>query len=57
MAIWGTGDTPIRDVLQLMKKEKYPFPANLELEYSVPDGSNIIAEAKKCLAYVKSCLA
>ncbi len=57
VAIWGTGDTPIRDVLQLMKKEKYPFPANLELEYPVPEGSNIIAEAKKCLAYVKSCLA
>jgi hypothetical protein len=26
------------------------------LEYPVPEGSDIIAEAKKCLAYVKSCL-
>jgi sugar phosphate isomerase/epimerase len=57
VAEWGTGDTPIKDVLQLLKKEKYPFPANLELEYPIPEGSNIIAEAKKCLAYVKSCLA
>ena len=56
VAVWGTGDTPIKDVLQLMKKEKYAFPANLELEYPIPEGSDIVAEAKKCLAYVKSCL-
>lgn len=57
VAVWGTGDTPIRDVMQLMKREKYPFPANMELEYPIPPGSDIISEAKKCLAYVKSCLA
>lgn len=57
VAVWGTGDTPMKAVLQLMKKEKYTFPANLELEYPIPEGSDIIAEAKKCLAYVKSCLA
>lgn len=56
VAVWGTGDTPIKEVLQLLKTEKYPFPANLELEYPVPEDSTIVAEAKKCLAYVKSCL-
>jgi sugar phosphate isomerase/epimerase len=56
VAVWGTGDTPIKDVMQLLKKEKYGFPANLELEYPIPEGSDIIAEAKKCLAYVKGCL-
>jgi sugar phosphate isomerase/epimerase len=56
VAVWGTGDTPIKDVMQLLKKEKYKFPANLELEYPVPEGSTIVEEAKKCLAYVKSCL-
>lgn len=57
VAVWGTGDTPMKEVLQLLKAEKYPIPANLELEYPIPEGSDIIAEAKKCLAYVKSCLA
>jgi sugar phosphate isomerase/epimerase len=57
VAVWGTGDTPMKEVLQLLKKEKYGFPANLELEYPVPAGSDIVAEAKKCLAYVKTCLA
>ena len=57
VAEWGTGDTPMKDVMQLLKKEKYPIPANLELEYRIPADSNIVAEAKKCFAYVKSCLA
>jgi sugar phosphate isomerase/epimerase len=57
VAVWGTGDTPMKEVLQLLKTEKYPFPANLELEYPIPADSDIVAEAKKCLAYVKSCLA
>jgi sugar phosphate isomerase/epimerase len=57
VAVWGTGDTPMKDVLQLLKTEKYPIPANMELEYGIPEGSTIVAEAKKCFAYVKSCLA
>ena len=54
---WGTGDTPIKAVLQLLKKEKYPIPANMEIEYQIPADSDIVAEAKKCLAYLKECLA
>jgi sugar phosphate isomerase/epimerase len=57
VAVWGTGDTPMKPVLQLLKAEKYPFPANMELEYRIPEGSDIVAEAQKCFAYVKSCLA
>jgi sugar phosphate isomerase/epimerase len=57
VAVWGTGDTPIKDVMQLLKKEKYSIPANMELEYGIPEGSDIVTEAKKCFAYVKSCLA
>jgi sugar phosphate isomerase/epimerase len=53
---FGEGDTPIKGVLQLLKKEKYGFPANLELEYKFPAESNLIAEMKKCLAYCQECL-
>ena len=38
VAVWGTGDTPMKEVLQLLKTEKYGFPANLELEYPIPAG-------------------
>jgi hypothetical protein len=44
---WGTGDTPIREALQLMKKEKYKFPATIELEYPTPEGSTVMAEMKQ----------
>jgi sugar phosphate isomerase/epimerase len=54
---FGEGDTPIRGVLQLLKKEKYDFPGNIELEYRIPPDSTLIAEMKKCLAYCKECLA
>jgi sugar phosphate isomerase/epimerase len=53
---FGEGDTPMKGVLQLLKKEKYEFPANIELEYPIPPSSNLIAEMKKCLAYCKDCL-
>ncbi len=55
--VWGTGQTPIKEVLQLMKKNKYTFPANIEYEYATPTGSDSIAEVKKCYEYVKKCLA
>lgn len=53
---WGQGDTPIKDVLQLLKKEKYPFPASIEFEYPIPPGSNSTAELAKCLDYARKCL-
>ena len=54
---WGQGDTPIKDVLLLMKKEKYKFPGNIEMEYQVPEGSTLIGEMKKCVQYCKEVLA
>ena len=55
--VWGEGDTPIKAVLQTLKKEKYKIPANIELEYPVPEGSDRVAEVKKCFAYMKQALA
>ena len=53
---WGMGDTPIKEVLQLMKSEGYKFPATIELEYKIPEGSDSVKECAKCLAYAKSAL-
>jgi sugar phosphate isomerase/epimerase len=53
---WGEGDTPIREVLLLLKKEKYPIPANIEYEYGKP-GMDAVAEVSKCLQYCKDALA
>jgi sugar phosphate isomerase/epimerase len=57
--VWGQGDTPIKDVLQLLKKEKWDIPANIEYEYG-PAGEtadHVIEEMKKCLQYAKEALA
>jgi sugar phosphate isomerase/epimerase len=54
---WGTGDTPIADALRLMRDNKYTFPATIELEYKIPEGSSPIEEVKKCLEYCKKSLA
>ena len=52
---WGQGDTPITEVLQLLKREKWPIRAYIEYEYRGAAGS--IDEVKKCLAYAKQALA
>lgn len=54
---WGNGDTPIGDVLKLMQKNKYDFPATIELEYEVPENSNPIKEVQKCLEFCRQQLA
>jgi len=54
---WGQGQTPIKEVLQLMRKNKYKFPANIELEYRIPEGSNSVAEVAKCYEFARKCLA
>jgi len=54
---WGEGDTPLKEVLQMMKKEKYKFPAGIELEYRIPEGSTTMAEIGKCLQFCKDALA
>jgi len=54
---WGKGSTPIKEVLQLMKKEKYKWPANIELEYAIGEGTTVMAEMQKCLDFCKQSLA
>jgi sugar phosphate isomerase/epimerase len=52
---WGEGDTPIRDVLQLLKRERWPIRAYVEYEHKGAGAP--VDEVKKCYAYARSCLA
>jgi sugar phosphate isomerase/epimerase len=54
---WGKGDTPLKEILQVMKKEQYRFPAAIEFEYDTPEGSDAVKEVTKCLDYCRSALA
>jgi sugar phosphate isomerase/epimerase len=52
---WGTGDAPIKEVLQLLKKERWPIRAYVEYEYKGP--GTPVEESRKCLEYAKQALA
>jgi sugar phosphate isomerase/epimerase len=52
---WGQGDTPIREVLQLLKRERWPIRAYVEYEYN--GTGTPVEEVKKCFALVKQYLA
>jgi sugar phosphate isomerase/epimerase len=54
---WGTGDTPIREILQAMKKNQWRFPASVELEYRIPEDSDAVVETRKCIHYCADALA
>jgi sugar phosphate isomerase/epimerase len=51
---FGQGDTPIKEVLQLVKRNKWPIRAYIEYEYRGSEKPT--AEVKKCLEYIKSSL-
>lgn len=54
---WGQGDTPIKEILQILRDKKYKFPASIELEYQIPQGSDAVKEVQKCLEYCRKSLA
>jgi sugar phosphate isomerase/epimerase len=54
---WGQGETPLIEILQVMKARKYKFPGSIEYEYQTPEGSDVLTEVKKCVAYCKKALA
>jgi sugar phosphate isomerase/epimerase len=54
---WGQGETPLKEILQTMKKNRYKFPASIEYEYNTPEGSDVLTEIKKCVQYCKDALA
>ncbi len=50
---WGQGDTPIKEVLQLLSREKWDIPANIEFEYP----GDPLVEVPKCFQFCKDALA
>ncbi len=53
---WGTGETPIKEILQLVAKNKWKLPASIELEYEIPEGSDAVKETRKCVEYCRNAL-
>jgi sugar phosphate isomerase/epimerase len=54
---WGLGDTPLKALLQMVKKNTWTMPATIEVEYDVPRDSDAVKEVRKCLDYCRASLA
>ena len=54
--VWGHGETPLAKILQLVQKKKYPITCDIELEYTIPEGSDAVKEVAICLEYCRTAL-
>ena len=54
---FGMGDTPIVEVLRLIRDNGWPMQATIEFEYPVPEGSDRMTEIAKALKYCRDAVA
>jgi sugar phosphate isomerase/epimerase len=54
---WGTGETPIKQILEMVSKNKWTNQASIEQEYAIPADSDAVKETAKCLEYCRKLLA
>jgi sugar phosphate isomerase/epimerase len=54
---FGEGDTPIVDVLRLIRDNKWNIQATIEFEYKIPAGSDRMKELTRTIEYCRNALA
>jgi sugar phosphate isomerase/epimerase len=54
--VWGQGEMPIADVLNLIKQKGWPIHCDIELEYDVKPWSDAVREVKTCVQYARQIL-
>jgi sugar phosphate isomerase/epimerase len=55
--LFGEGDTPIAEVLKLIRDNKWNIQATIEFEVKIPDGSDRMTELAKCVKFCRAALA
>jgi sugar phosphate isomerase/epimerase len=53
---FGQGQTPLKEVLTLIRDKEWPINCDIELEYPIPEGSDTVKEIKKCIEYLNNIL-
>jgi sugar phosphate isomerase/epimerase len=51
---WGEGDTPIKEILRLVRDSKYPIRCYIDCDYKTTDRP---ADVKRSFGYAKAALA
>jgi sugar phosphate isomerase/epimerase len=51
---WGEGDTPVKEILRLVKNSKYPIRCYIDCDYGTTDRP---ADVKRSFGYAKAALA
>lgn len=54
---FGQGDTPIVEILRLIRDNKWNMQATIEFEYPIPAGSDRMTEIAKAIKYCRDALA
>lgn len=54
--VWGQGETPLAEVLLLVKNQYPHIYCDIELEYPVPDWSSSVKEVRTCVNYARQIL-
>jgi sugar phosphate isomerase/epimerase len=54
---FGEGDTPIAEVLRLIRDKKWDIQGTIEFEYKVPEGSDRMTELARTIKYCRDALA
>ena len=54
--VWGQGETPLAELLLLIKNEAWPIYLDIELEYRIPSWSNAVKEVRTCVQYARNIL-
>ena len=54
--VWGQGETPLEDILLLIKQKGWPIFCDIELEYDVKPWSTSVKEVKTCVKYARQIL-
>ncbi len=53
---FGEGDTPIGEVLRLIRDNKWNIQATIEFEYKIPPGSDCMTEIARAIRYCREAL-
>jgi sugar phosphate isomerase/epimerase len=54
--VWGQGETPLSDILLLLKEKKWDIPLDIELEYDIKPWSDAVKETRTCVQYARNIL-